>query len=226
MAKSGKSLFDRIGSVKNSLENAEQSFKDNQDMRGELDLMLAEAELKNLRRKKDVPWTWNRHVLAICVACMVFFGGLVGWYFAVDQYQDVNAKGTPIINSVSKVQKSEQAKNVMPSKQTPIKDDKIDAAFAIGRGGFAEAICKMCFGSKVGANIIWKEKELFASLYGSFVFTSEDPDLTAVKIGELRNDSKLFINEAELDVNELYEINNEKLNFILRIVLKKSKIIM
>ena len=127
MAKSGKSLFDRIGSVKNSLENAEQSFKDNQDMRGELDLMLAEAELKNLRRKKDVPWTWNRHVLAICVACMVFFGGLVGWYFAVDQYQDVNAKGTPIINSASKVQKSEQAKNVMPSKQASVKDDKMES---------------------------------------------------------------------------------------------------
>lgn len=28
---------------------------DNKDIRGELDLMLAEAELKNLRRKKDPP---------------------------------------------------------------------------------------------------------------------------------------------------------------------------
>jgi len=95
-----------------------------------------------------------------------------------------------------------------------IHDDKIDAAYAVGRGGFAEAICKMCFGSKVGANIIMKEKELFCSNYGSFVFTSEDPNLAAVKIGELRNDSKLFINEADMDVNDLYEINSERFRTI------------
>ena len=99
MAKSGRSLFDRIRNVKNSLENAEQSFKDNQDMRGELDLMLAEAELKNLRRKNEVPWSWNRHVLAICVAGMVVIGGLVGWYFAMDQYQSANATASQPIET-------------------------------------------------------------------------------------------------------------------------------
>ena len=64
MAQPGNSVFRRIRSVKSSLDNAEQSFLDNKDIRGELDLMLAEAELKNLRQKKDVPWSWNRQLLA------------------------------------------------------------------------------------------------------------------------------------------------------------------
>ncbi|MDO4177678.1 MAG: hypothetical protein Q4D21_00675 [Phascolarctobacterium sp.] len=129
MAKSGKSLFDRIGSVKNSLENAEQSFKDNQDMRGELDLMLAEAELKNLRRKKDMPWTWNRHALAICIACMVVFGGIVGWYFAMDQYQSASATPAPIVNEKVK-QENEQApiKNSLPETQASGQDKKEEPA--------------------------------------------------------------------------------------------------
>jgi len=95
-----------------------------------------------------------------------------------------------------------------------IQADKVDAAYAIGRGGIAEALCKMGFGSNVGANIIWKEKELFTVGYGSFLFTSEEPDLTAVRIGELRNDSRLFINQAEVDLNELYQINTERYNTI------------
>ena len=50
---------------------------DNKDIRGELDLMLAEAELKNLRRKKDRPWSWNRQVLAGCFAGSCRFRRLV-----------------------------------------------------------------------------------------------------------------------------------------------------
>ena len=46
MAQNGRSVYQRIRSVKSSLDNAEQSFLDNNGMRGELDLMLAEAELK------------------------------------------------------------------------------------------------------------------------------------------------------------------------------------
>lgn len=126
MTKSEKSLFERIGSVRNSLENAEQSFKDNQEMRGELDLMLAEAELKNLRRKKDVPWTWNRHVLAICIASMVALGGLVGWYFAIDQYQNANATDVTVPKAPDVVQNNEaqSVKEKSPSKPPVTSDNK------------------------------------------------------------------------------------------------------
>ncbi len=82
MAKPIRSVFQRINSVKSSLENAEQSFMDNNGMRGELDLMLAEAELQTLRRKKDLPWSWNRQALAVCIALMLALAGFGGWCYA------------------------------------------------------------------------------------------------------------------------------------------------
>lgn len=45
-----KSICEHIRNVKSSLENAEKSFRENNGMRGELDLMLAEAEIKHLRK--------------------------------------------------------------------------------------------------------------------------------------------------------------------------------
>lgn len=88
MAQASHNLFRRIRCIKSSLESAEKSFQDNKDIRGELDLMLAEAELKNLRRKKDRPWSWNRQLLAGCVALLLVLAGAGGWYFAKDHYKN------------------------------------------------------------------------------------------------------------------------------------------
>lgn len=87
MAQSEHLVSRRIRKVKSSLESAEQSFLDNKDLRGELDLMLAEAELKNLCRKKNVPWNWNRQFLAICSALLLLLAGLGGWYVGKDYYE-------------------------------------------------------------------------------------------------------------------------------------------
>lgn len=92
MAQTGQSLYRRIRCIKSSLDKAEQSFMDNKDIRGELDLMLAEAELKNLRRKKDVPWSWNRQVLAGCTAVLLLLAGMGGWYVAKDHYKELSQK--------------------------------------------------------------------------------------------------------------------------------------
>jgi hypothetical protein len=48
------SLCERIRNAKTNLANAEQSFKENRDVRGELDLMLAEAEMKNLKKQHQI----------------------------------------------------------------------------------------------------------------------------------------------------------------------------
>lgn len=90
-----KSLFQRIRSAKQSLENAEKSFQDDRGMRGELDLMLAEAELKNLRNKQSVPWSWNRHFLAMSVAMLLFVAGLGGWLFAKEDVHRAEALPRP-----------------------------------------------------------------------------------------------------------------------------------
>lgn len=106
MVKMSSSVCQRIRRVKNSLENAEQSFLDNKDMRGELDLMLAEAELSNLRRKKDTPWCWNRQMLALCAAIAVAVSCFGGWCYARH-----NLKSTFAVTS-GNVSNSNTAKNV------------------------------------------------------------------------------------------------------------------
>ena len=85
-----RSLFQRIRNARQSLENAEKSFHDDRGIRGELDLMLAEAELKNLRSKQTVPWSWNRNIFALCIAVLLCIAGLCGWYFAQGAARQAN----------------------------------------------------------------------------------------------------------------------------------------
>lgn len=118
MAHKNRSVFQRIRSVKTSLDNAEQSFLDNNGMRGELDLMLAEAELKNLRRKKDIPWSWNRHVLAMCVAALLALAGFGGWYYAHGSIAMAGKNQEPVTTAPS-VQ-MEQAVDSVQTKKTVI----------------------------------------------------------------------------------------------------------
>ena len=135
MAQPGNSLFRRIRNVKSSLDNAEQSFLDNKDIRGELDLMLAEAELKNLRKKKDVPWSWNRQLLAGCIAVLLVLAGVGGWYFARDHYKQRSS--TTIVPAAASaaavdeappqpVTKPQKARSVVRTEQA--KDSVTEAA--------------------------------------------------------------------------------------------------
>ena len=135
MAQPGNSLFRRIRNVKSSLDNAEQSFLDNKDIRGELDLMLAEAELKNLRKKKDVPWSWNRQLLAGCIAVLLVLAGVGGGYFARDHYQQRSS--TTIVPAAASatavdeappqpVTKPQEARSVVTNEQA--KDSVTEAA--------------------------------------------------------------------------------------------------
>lgn len=73
-----KSICEHIRNVKSSLENAEKSFRENNGMRGELDLMLAEAEIKHLREKRGWVSVWTRQRLALLAAAIVVLAGY-GW---------------------------------------------------------------------------------------------------------------------------------------------------
>lgn len=76
-----RSVCSRIRNARASLDNAERSFRSNQEVRGELDLMLAEAELDNLRQKR-LGISWTRHTLAACFAVLVLASGCLGWWWA------------------------------------------------------------------------------------------------------------------------------------------------
>ena len=73
-----KSICEHIRNVKSSLENAEKSFRENNGMRGELDLMLAEAEIKHLREKRGWVSVWTRQRLALLAAAIVVLAGYGG----------------------------------------------------------------------------------------------------------------------------------------------------
>lgn len=91
-----KSICERIRNVKSSLENAEQSFRENNGMRGELDLMLAEAEIKHLREKSGWRSIWNRQCLALLAAVVMFLAGYGGWLYAgMAEEEAAPLKGLP-----------------------------------------------------------------------------------------------------------------------------------
>lgn len=119
MDKEKRSLFQRIRNAKQSLENAEKSFQDNRGMRGELDLMLAEAELKNLRNKQPTPWRWNRNLFAFSIAVLLVIAGFGGWYFA---------RGAVISAEVVPVQPASQQENLKHAdlQNASVKENKVD----------------------------------------------------------------------------------------------------
>ena len=132
MTQSSRTLFQRIRCIKSSLDKAEQSFMDNKDIRGELDLMLAEAELKNLRRKKDRPWSWNRQVLAVCAAVLLVVAGFGGWCFARNHYRaKAQVASPPVAEPVVKPEQKMPVQAVVPktaaiqeqqAKDTPVQE--------------------------------------------------------------------------------------------------------
>lgn len=128
MVKMRSSVCQRIRRVKNSLENAEQSFLDNKDMRGELDLMLAEAELSNLRRKKDTPWCWNRQMLALCAAIAVAVSCFGGWCYARHNLKSTFAVTSGNVSNSNTVQNVESKSAVKIVEATQEKVQTVTSA--------------------------------------------------------------------------------------------------
>ncbi len=93
-----------------------------------------------------------------------------------------------------------------------VKKELITAAFAPTNGGIAEAVAKMSFGNKVGADIQVDEKELFDLNYGSILFTSDaNIELLNIpgieKIGVTTESDSVTINGVEISIDELIESN-------------------
>lgn len=122
------SLCERIRNAKTNLANAEQSFKENRDVRGELDLMLAEAEMKNLKKQHQNHFLWTREIFAVACALLVLLGGYGGWLWANARIGGGEAKAaaavatTPIsVAKTSPVQTSTdtgQKEMTVPAKTT------------------------------------------------------------------------------------------------------------
>ena len=93
-----------------------------------------------------------------------------------------------------------------------IKNKKIVSAVAIKNGGLSEAVAKMAFGNKLGADIksdgIIGENEWFKAEYGTFIVeTAEKFDYeNAVLIGNVISEGKIVIDsKVEINLDELIE---------------------
>lgn len=76
MKRSQNDTLHRVRAVQSWLEKAEASFDKESDIKGELNLMLAEAEMKNLRRHHPVHKRFLRFGAIVAALCLV----TGGWY--------------------------------------------------------------------------------------------------------------------------------------------------
>ena len=86
------------------------------------------------------------------------------------------------------------------------------SGWAVGFGGVAEAVTKMAFGNRVGADIEVDEKTLFGCGYGSIVVESrgEIDDPAALLLGRTTGDAMVRVNGTAVQLDELLESNTGK----------------
>ncbi len=86
------------------------------------------------------------------------------------------------------------------------------SGYAVGFGGVAEAVAKMSFGNKVGAELECDEQMLYNYAYGSIVVESRRTlnHPSAEYIGNTLNKEAIFVNGTRLPLEELLEANTTK----------------
>ena len=118
-------------------------------------------------------------------------------------------KHTPLNNYMPD---TEALKENFSFVSSAIEQGKILSAYAVGFGGVAEAVAKMSFGNKVGAEVTMDEQALFDYAYGSFVVeAAEDLDFVAAEvIGQTIDKAEVVFNGTSFCIDELQKINSQK----------------
>ncbi len=115
---------------------------------------------------------------------------------------------TPLENRMPNV---EQLKKNWNNIHARIEDGTIVAAWAVGFGGVAEALCKMSFGNAFGFDVRIDEEDLFNLSYGSIVIeTDGEVDFdNAVLLGEVTSgeDGNVRVNGTSVSIFELMDFN-------------------
>ncbi|MDE7160053.1 MAG: phosphoribosylformylglycinamidine synthase [Muribaculaceae bacterium] len=111
---------------------------------------------------------------------------------------------------------TEALKTAYDAYHKALKDGKITAAYAIGAGGVAEAIAKMSFGNRVGADIRIEEDDLFGLRYGSILMECDDdlqlPGLET--LGVTVSTPDVTVNGEKISIERLAEANSGKFNAV------------
>ncbi|MBQ8061585.1 MAG: phosphoribosylformylglycinamidine synthase [Bacteroidales bacterium] len=117
-------------------------------------------------------------------------------------------KHPPLENRMPNV---EQLKKNWNNIHDKIADGTIVAAWAVGFGGVAEALCKMSFGNAFGFDVNLDEEDLFNLSYGSILIeTDGEVDFdNAVEIGTVTSgeDGNVRVNGTSISIFELMDFN-------------------
>ena len=95
-----------------------------------------------------------------------------------------------------------------------IKDDRANAIWTIGYGGFAEGIAKMCFGNKIGFEFTTRlsAKELYKPCYGAFIIELKgDAKSGESIIGKTVSDYKILSMDYTVSLDNLQRVWEAKL---------------
>lgn len=121
-----KDIYENIDDVKCSLDNAQRSFRKNNGLRGELDLMLAEASIRYLREKRGFASVWNRQKLAAVLAVLLVLAGYGGWWYAGITHD--GEESPPVVQSTAVQQKTEPQMQQIGKADKTRQDDAVKAA--------------------------------------------------------------------------------------------------
>jgi len=107
---------------------------------------------------------------------------------------------------------TEQLKHNFDFVSGRIEAGEIRSAWAVGFGGVAEALAKMAFGNRIGAEVTMDEGKLFDYAYGSFVVESDgELDFPAAELlGRTVADEALMVNGVRMPLDDLYRANTER----------------
>ena len=110
---------------------------------------------------------------------------------------------------------SESVTRVFEAVHKAIDEGKVRAAWAIGRGGVAEAVAKMSFGNNLGAEInLPNDHLLFDTLYGSILIEADDSSILGIEdamyIGKTIIEPTVSFNGEKFTIAELREQNRKR----------------
>ena len=110
---------------------------------------------------------------------------------------------------------SESVTRVFEAVHKAIDEGKVRAAWAIGRGGVAEAVAKMSFGNNLGAEInLPNDHLLFDTLYGSILIEADDTSILGIEdamyIGKTIIEPTVSFNGEKFTIAELREQNRKR----------------
>ncbi len=93
-----------------------------------------------------------------------------------------------------------------------ILNKKIVSAYALSFGGAAEAIAKMSFGNRIGAEVNMSEKDLFEFGHGSILVESKEKlDIPNAELaGKTTAEPVLTINGEKINIEDAFEANRKK----------------